>query len=77
MRDNWIEVELGDILETATGNTPSKKEPANYGNDIPFIKPPDLKDQRINTVSEFLSIEGMKKGRILQEGSVLVTCIGT
>lgn len=72
----WEECEVGFLFETVTGNTPSKKDPANYGFDVPFIKPPELDNSVIKNASEFLSNEGAEKARIVQEGAVLVTCIG-
>lgn len=76
MREDWIEVELQEAFETVTGNTPSKKEIDNYGQDIPFIKPPDITNSAIKSVSEYLSNKGKKKARVLPQNSVLVTCIG-
>jgi len=74
--DKWTEIKIGDVFEIVTGNTPSKKEPNNYGNVVPFIKPPELENTIVNDAPEYLSYEGAKKGRILPENSVLVTCIG-
>jgi len=76
MREDWAEVELGEVFQTVTGTTPSKKEIDNYGSFIPFIKPPDINNEVINTASEHLSEKGKKKSRILPKNSVLVTCIG-
>ncbi len=76
MREDWVEVELGEIFQTITGNTPSKKDKFNYGNEVPFIKPPELEDKPIFKAKDFLSSIGAKKGRLLPQGSVFVTCIG-
>lgn len=76
MREDWIEDVLGNIFETVTGNTPSKKEKDNYGSEIPFIKPPQINNNFLNTSVEFLSPKGKLKARILPISSVLVTCIG-
>lgn len=76
MRDDWVEVELGETFEIVTGNTPSKKDKKNYGGEIPFIKPPDINNNLISTASEYLSNQGALKGRILPSNSILVTCIG-
>ena len=76
MREDWIEVELQEVFETVTGNTPSKKEIDNYGEDIPFIKPPDITNSAINSISEYLSNKGKQKARVLPSNSVLITCIG-
>jgi type I restriction enzyme, S subunit len=76
MREDWIEVELQDVFETVTGNTPSKQEIDNYGQDIPFIKPPDITNSAIKSISEYLSNKGKLKARVLPSNSVLITCIG-
>ncbi len=47
MIEGWKEVTIGDLGQVVTGNTPPKKDPANYGGDYPFIKPTDMViDQR-------------------------------
>jgi len=76
MREDWLKVELQEVFETVTGNTPSKKEIDNYGQDIPFIKPPDITNSAINSISEYLSNKGKQKARVLPSNSVLITCIG-
>ncbi|ERM80176.1 hypothetical protein P872_22285 [Rhodonellum psychrophilum GCM71 = DSM 17998] len=76
MRANWIEVELGEIFETVTGNTPPKNDPQNYGGKIPFVKPPEVTNRPISKAVEFLSEKGAKRSRLLPKGSILVTCIG-
>lgn len=76
MKEDWIECELQEVFETVTGNTPSKKEIDNYGQDIPFIKPPDITNSAINSTSEYLSLKGKKTARILPKNSILITCIG-
>lgn len=76
MREDWIEATLGEVFETVTGNTPSKKEKDNYGSEIPFIKPPQIDNNFLKNSSEFLSAKGKIKARILPKNSVLVTCIG-
>ena len=73
MREDWVEASLNEVFDIVTGNTPSKKEMDNYGQEIPFIKPPDIHNQPINSASEFLSKKGSKKARVLPPKSVLVT----
>ncbi len=76
IREDWVECTLGEVFETVTGNTPSKNEIDNYGNEIPFIKPPQIENSIIINASEFLSRKGGQKARILPVNSVLITCIG-
>ncbi len=76
MKEDWVECSLGEIFETVTGNTPPKKESNNYGNEIPFVKPPQVNNNNIKESIEFLSTKGKKIARILPVNSILVTCIG-
>ncbi|WP_127845311.1 restriction endonuclease subunit S [Psychroflexus aestuariivivens] len=76
MKQDWIECTLQEAFETVTGNTPPKKEKENYGDEIPFIKPPQIENNTIITSLEYLSLKGKEKARILPINSVLVTCIG-
>ncbi|RRO12359.1 restriction endonuclease subunit S [Flavobacteriaceae bacterium 14752] len=76
MKEDWIECTLQEAFETVTGNTPPKKEKENYGDEIPFIKPPQIENNTITTSLEYLSLKGKEKARILPINSVLVTCIG-
>ena len=73
---NWSWVKLGDVYEIVTGNTPPKKNINNFGNYIPFVKPPQLNNNYVHTADEYLSKEGAKLGRILPNESILVSCIG-
>ena len=64
----------------ATGNTPSKKVIRYWNsNDIPFIKPADLKENSIEMLScgsDFISHEAEGYARIAKKDTVLVTCKG-
>ncbi|MCB0501532.1 MAG: restriction endonuclease subunit S [Bacteroidetes bacterium] len=76
MREDWVECELKEIFEIVTGNTPSKKEPSNYGSEIPFVKPPNLWNKPVKETQEYLTNSGAKKSRVLPPFSTLITCIG-
>ena len=65
---------LGTVV---TGNTPPRKAPENYGDEIEWVK-----SDNINTPSHFLtpaeerlSAAGKRLGRTAPAGSTLVTCI--
>lgn len=75
-REDWVEIELKEIFEIVTGNTPPKKDPSNYNGNIPFIKPPNICNKLVTNAEEFLSKKGAGKSRILPPNSILVTCIG-
>lgn len=72
----WVWTEIGEIGEIVTGNTPSKKNPENYGEYIPFVKPPQLNDCIVTEAEDSLSEKGAKLARILPPKSLLVSCIG-
>jgi len=73
----WEEKKLKEIGITQTGNTPKTNEPDNYGDYIPFVKPPHfLKDGTIDTKDSFLSEKGLKNGRLFKENTILMVCIG-
>ena len=66
---------LGEIAIVATGNTPPRKDPSNYGSYIEWIKSDNLGSIFPTPASEFLSEDGVKRGRVAAPGSLLMTCI--
>jgi restriction endonuclease, S subunit len=66
---------IGEIAIVATGNTPPRKDPSNYGSYIEWIKSDNLGSIFPTPASEFLSEEGLKRGRVAAPGSLLMTCI--
>jgi len=74
---SWILTSVEKIGELTTGNTPSKKDNSNYGDFLPWVKPPQLNSKYpITETPEKLSKKGAKKARVLKKDSVLVSCIG-
>ena len=74
--EGWKWKNLGEEFKIITGGTPPKSDGKNYGNDIPFIKPPDLTQRSIHKAGDSISNFGAAKARILPKDSVLVSCIG-
>lgn len=70
-------VSIEEFGKVVTGNTPSRKQPSNFGNFIEWIKSDNINNKHhyVTTSKEHLSEEGAKKGRIVPKGSILVTCI--
>jgi type I restriction enzyme S subunit len=66
---------LGNIQ---TGSTPLTSEGKYWGGDYPFVTPAEL-DQNfpISYTPRTLSNEGAQQSRLLQEGAVMVCCIGS
>ncbi|MBW2123905.1 MAG: restriction endonuclease subunit S, partial [Deltaproteobacteria bacterium] len=70
-------VDLGNIV---CGKTPPTSEPANYGNEIPFITIPDMRDRVfVTTTARYLSPIGAatQPKKLLPPLSVCVSCIAT
>jgi len=66
---------IGDIAQVVTGNSPSRADAANFGDDIEWIKSDNLGGATVGTAEEGLSKQGRRKARTAPSGSILVTCI--
>ena len=66
---------IGDIAQVVTGNSPSRADAANFGDDIEWIKSDNLGGATVGTADEGLSEQGRRKARTAPSGSILVTCI--
>ncbi len=77
----WEKVEIGQIGEIITGNTPPRKNPELYGDFVPFIKPTDMEIDRRFTPNpeECYSELGFEKYRksLIPKGSTCVVTIGS
>lgn len=77
----WETVEIGQLGEVITGNTPPRKNPELYGDFIPFIKPTDMEIDRRYTPSpeECYSELGYEKYRksLIPKGATCVVTIGS
>lgn len=79
MMQGWEERRLKDIGITQTGTTPKTSDRENYGDFIPFIKPADIdiyNDGKVRYDNDGLSKEGLRSGRKIAKGSILMVCIG-
>ncbi|MGR3482134.1 restriction endonuclease subunit S [Salipiger marinus] len=63
--------------EVVTGNTPPRKNPENYGDEIEWIKSDNINTPNhfLTVAQERLSLAGKRIGRTAPSGSTLVTCI--
>lgn len=76
-KSDWREFKVSDLGKVQTGNTPKTSEKKNYGNDIPFVKPPHFRtDGSIEIVEDGLSQTGAKLSRKAPPNSVMMVCIG-
>lgn len=75
---SWDVARLGDVAEVVTGGTPLRSCADYYGGTTPWVKPTDLaKGNTVSTSEEYLTDDGVAVSRLLPQGSVLVSCIGT
>jgi len=75
---NWPTQPLSSLGTVKTGSTPSTSNEIFWSGEIPFVTPSEL-DQSIpiTITPRTLSDEGGREARLLQEGAVLVCCIGS
>ena len=73
----WETYALGEVGEVITGNTPSRKRPEYYGDDIEWIKSDNINDPSfvLTEAVERLSVTGRAVARTIPRDSILVTCI--
>ena len=78
--DGWEVKALGSFGEIVTGKTPSTREPAYFGDDVPFLRIPDMhRNMYVLQTDMMLSTLGAdsQPGKTLPPGSVSVSCIAT
>ena len=75
---NWCECKLGDVFHTSSGGTPSRRETAYYGGNIPWLKSGELNDGIISEAEEFITKEGLENSsaKIFPKGSILLALYG-
>lgn len=68
---------LKDTCKIVTGNTPSRAVEEYYGDFVEWIKTDNIISGKINPTRavEYLSEEGMKVGRVVEEDAILMACI--
>ncbi|QXG48426.1 restriction endonuclease subunit S [Pseudomonas viridiflava] len=73
----WPIVALSTYGTVATGNTPPRSLPENYGPGIEWIKSDNLNTRHdyVTQADEQLSHAGERTARVVSSGSILVTCI--
>ena len=77
----WEKVEIGQLGDVITGNTPPRKNPELYGDFVPFIKPTDIDIDRRYTPNpeECYSELGYERYRksLIPKGATCVVTIGS
>ena len=76
----WAIKKISDLGEVVTGKTPSTKNKAFYGDDVPFIMIPDMyRKVYVTSTAKRLSKLGAdsQKNKYLPKNSIIVSCIAT
>jgi type I restriction enzyme S subunit len=76
--EGWCITSLENIAEWGSGGTPSRKEAAYYGGDVPWIKTGDLGPRILLEASEFITDLGVKNSsaKLFSKGSVAIAMYG-
>ena len=74
--DGWTWASVEQIGRIETGSTPPKAETANYGNEVPLVKPGELLDYPVGKAADNLTRQGADVATTAPAESVLVSCIG-
>ena len=73
-------IQLSELGEIITGNTPSTSDNANYeSDDILFVKPSDISNDRISYIENtenYISNYAKEQARVVPSDTVFCTCIG-
>lgn len=79
--DKYVKAEIKYFGNVVTGKTPSSESPEDFGNEMPFVTPGDFKNYNKFALGaeRNLSETGYSKlkNKILPNGAVIVTCIGS
>ena len=75
---DWRWVKLGEVCNTTSGGTPSRREPKYYNGNIPWVKSGELSRGVIMQTEESISDEAIKNSsaKIFPKGTLLIALYG-
>jgi type I restriction enzyme S subunit len=78
MREDWEEIELGDVCFTTSGGTPSRQNKSYYEGNIPWVKSGELDKGLILDSEEHITEEAIKKSsaKVFPKGTLLFALYG-
>jgi type I restriction enzyme S subunit len=76
--NSWEWVKLGDICNTTSGGTPSRKNNSYFDGNIPWLKSGELENGLIKKTEEFITHEGLNESsaKIIPSGTLLIALYG-
>lgn len=76
--EDWELKELGNIASITSGGTPSRKNPAYWGGDIPWITTSQIDFNKITSAEQYITEIGLKSSaaKILAPGTLLLALYG-
>jgi hypothetical protein len=74
----WIWTTIGEVAETTSGGTPSRKKPDYYTGTIPWVKSGELNDGFITSVEECITQEAVEhsNAKVFPRNTTLVALYG-
>ncbi|NLD18038.1 MAG: restriction endonuclease [Tissierellia bacterium] len=78
MREDWVEVKLGDAFFTTSGGTPSRKVMEYFNGNIPWVKSGELNYNVIKNTEEHITEEAIKNSsaKVFPEETLLIALYG-
>jgi type I restriction enzyme S subunit len=77
-REDWVEVELGEVCFTTSGGTPSRQNKSYYEGNIPWVKSGELDKGLILDSEEHITEEAIKNSsaKVFPKGTLLFALYG-
>ena len=74
MKEDWIEVELGEVCNFIGGGTPSKKEDSYWNGNLPWASIKDIKGSTLDSTQDYITDEGVKNSsaNIAEIGEIII-----
>ena len=77
-KEDWVECELGEVVKTTSGGTPSRRNPDYYNGTIPWVKSGELDKGLITDTEEKITEEAIRNSsaKIFPKGTLLIALYG-
>lgn len=78
MKEGWNHVLLGNVCQTTSGGTPSRRNPDFYEGNIPWVKSGELNSNYITETQEHISEEAIRNSsaKVFPKGTLLMAMYG-